>query len=166
MPVGRRSRRNVRGDRGQAIIETVLVTWFFVLLLVIVLQVFLIDQHAYRLATSAHARLMDEAYRSNKPAVKYETRRTQKLQGPDEYVPVVGFFTRYGLTRDDLRIRSTHARPGGQKQIKLGRGTKADVPAGVEGQVDYSSLWSEVITGMSQVTAAKAAAQSWSAGRR
>lgn len=129
--------------------ETVLMTWGLVMILCIIVQVFLIDQYAYRLATTAHSKLFARtAFPDNRPSVMYETRWTQKFKGPDEYVPVIGFFALYGVTRDDLRIRSTHDRPGGYKRIKLGRGTLADVPTGVIAVGgDFSALWSLVITG-------------------
>lgn len=154
------TRRARRPDAGQAIVETVLMTWGLMMLLAIMVQVFLIDQHAYRLATKAHARLFSQtAFPDNKPTVKYETRWTQKFEGPDEYVPVIGYFRMYGLTREDLRIRTTHGRPGGFKRIKLGRGTEPDVATGVEGRADVSVLLAQIADGMGQLNAAKAMAQ-------
>jgi hypothetical protein len=130
------------------------------MLLCIVLQAFLIDQHAFQLATRAHSRLFArEAYPGNRPSVKYETRFPQKLEGPDEYVPVVGFFRMYGLTRGDLRIRSTHGRPGGYKRIKLGRGTRPDLFAALEGLADLSVLWSQISEGMGLLDEARRLAQ-------
>ena len=155
----RRDRRH-RADRGQAITETVLITWGLVLIFCIILQVFLIDQHVFQLATRAHSRLFTRvAYPDNKPNVKYETRWTSKFEGPDEYVPAVGFFRLYGLTRDDLRIKSIHGRPGGYKRIKLGRGTEPDIGAGLEGMADVSSLLSQVSTGMSLLDEGRRRAQ-------
>jgi hypothetical protein len=162
---GGATRPRWRAARGQAITETVLMTWGLVLILCIVLQVFLIDQHSYQLATRAHSRLFNHvAYPDNKPTVKYETRWTQKFEGPDEYVPVVGYFKMYGLTRNDLRIRTTHGRPGGYKRIKLGRGTKPDAVAGLEGLADFSSLWSQVLAGLSVLDTAKQKAQDRTGG--
>jgi hypothetical protein len=135
-------------------------TWGLVMILCIILQAFLIDQHAYQLATRAHARLLTKvAYPNNRPTVMYETRFTQKFEGPDEYVPVVGFFRLYGLQRQDLRIRTIHGRPGGYKSIMLGRGTKADVAAGLAGSGDVSSLLSQVSNGMSLLDDARRRAQ-------
>ncbi len=156
----RRAGRHARGQTGQAIVETVLVTWALMMILAIMVQVFLIDQHAYRLATKAHSRLFTQvAYPDNKPGVKYETRWTQKFEGPDEYVPVIGYFKMYGLTREDMRIRTTHGRPGGYKRIKLGRGTKPDINDGVAGRADTSALLSQISTGTSQLETAKTKAQ-------
>ncbi|MCX6552466.1 MAG: hypothetical protein NTY02_15925 [Acidobacteria bacterium] len=152
--------RRARSGRGQAVTELVLMTWGLVMILCIILQVFLIDQYSFEIAVRAHSRLFTQtAYPDNKPDVKYETRWTSKFEGPHEYVPVVGFFQLYGVTRDDLRIRTIHGRPGGYKRIKLGRGTKADVATGLEGLADYASLWTQVINGMSQLDDAKRKAQ-------
>ena len=156
----RRAGTHDRGQTGQAIVETVLVTWALMMVLAIMVQVFLIDQHTYRLATKAHSLLFTQvAYPDNKPDVKYETRWTQKFEGPDEYVPVIGYFRMYGLTRDDMRIRTTHGRPGGYKRIKLGRGTKPDINDGVAGRADVSVLLAEISTGMIQLETAKTMAQ-------
>ena len=156
-----RPARASRSSSGQAIIETILTTWVLVMVLAIIIQAFLIDQHAYRLATRAHALLFTQvAYPDNKPTVKYETRWTEKFEGPDEYVPVVGFFQLYGLTREDLRIRTIHGRPGGFKRIKLGRGTLASVADGLAGAADPSAYLSQIADGLRQVDAAKTQAES------
>jgi len=149
-----------RSTRGQAITETLLMTWGLVMIFCIILQAFLIDQHAFQLATRAHARLFNRvAYPNNKPTVMYETRWTEKFEGPDEYVPVVGFFKLYGLRREELRIRTIHGRPGGYKQIQLGRGTRGDVAAGLAGLGDVSSLLSQVSNGMGLLNDARQRAQ-------
>jgi hypothetical protein len=156
---GRRAGRS-GASGGQAITETLLMTWGLVMILCIILQAFLIDQHAFQLATRAHALLFTQvAYPGNRPSVPYETRWTQKLEGPDEYVPVVGFFRLHGVTRDELRIRSIHGRPGGYKRIKLGRGTKPDVAAGLAGLADVSSLLSQIGSGMSLLDEGRRRAQ-------
>jgi len=149
-----------RHQRGQAMIETILMTWGLLMILAIMIQVFLIDQHAYRLATKAHALLFTQvAYPDNKPTVKYETRWTQKFEGPDEYVPVINYFRLYGLTDADLRIRTTHGRPGGYKRIKLGRGTRASVADGLVGVADPSSYLSQIAGAVQALEAAKRLAQ-------
>jgi hypothetical protein len=159
MPQPRRDRA-CQSQGGQAITETILTTWVLVMVLAVILQVFLIDQHAYRLATKAHALLFTQvAYPDNKPTVKYETRWTQKFEGEDEYVPVIGFFQMYGLTREDLRIRTIHGRPGGFKRIKLGRGTLASVSDGVAGAADPSAYLSQIADGLQQLDVAKNRAQ-------
>ena len=149
-----RNRR--RRASGQAFTETVLMTFGLMLILAILVQVFLIDQHAYRLATKAHALLFAHtAYQDNKYTTMYETRWTQKFKGDDEYVPVIGYFGMFGLTRDDLRIRTTHGRPGGYKRIKLGRGTLPDVDTGVDGRADTAELLSQIDFGMGLLDTAK-----------
>ncbi|MEW5982527.1 MAG: hypothetical protein AB1806_09170 [Acidobacteriota bacterium] len=142
-------------DRGQAMTETVLMAWGLVLLIAVVVQVFLIDLYSYHLATSAHARLFARvAYPDNRPNVKYETRWTSKFEGRFQLVPLVAFFKPYGLTQEDLRIKTTQGRPGGFKRIKLGRGTQADAMAGIAGRLDPTALaiasgaWSDLELGL------------------
>jgi hypothetical protein len=155
-----RRRRPGRQEGGQAVVETILVTFGLMMLLAIMVQVFLIDQHAYRLATKAHSRLFTQvAYPDNRPDTKYETRWTQKFEGPDEYVPIIGYFRMFGLTRDEMRIRTTHGRPGGYKRIKLGRGTKPDAETGAQDYVDVGTLKQMIATGIEQTTIAKIMAQ-------
>lgn len=166
------ARRLTGSARGQAITETVLMMWGLVLLLAIMIQVFLIDQHAYRLATRAHARLfLNVAYPNNNPGVAYSAESGQKLQGRDEYVPVIGYFRAYGLTREDLRIRSTQARQDGRKEIHIGAGTKADVFGALQGFGDPAPLLSQIETGLGQIEEARrraqeAQARATGAGRR
>jgi hypothetical protein len=128
------------------------------MVLAVIIQAFLIDQHAYRLATKAHALLFSHvAFAENKPDIKYETRWTQKFEGPDEYVPVIGFFRLYGLTRQDLRIRSIHPeRPGLFKRIKLGRGTQANMTDGLlEVGADPSPYLRQISQGFQQLDDAR-----------
>jgi hypothetical protein len=148
-----------RADSGQAMIETILFTWTLIMLLAIIMQVFLIDQHAYRLATRAHAMLLRQAYESNKPSVKYETRWTQKLDGQDQFVPVMPYFSLYGLTEPFLRIQTTTGKPDGYKRIKLGRGTQASVVDGLAGLADPSAYLSQISNGFQQLDDAKQRAQ-------
>jgi len=147
-----------RPEQGQAMIETILMTWGLFMVVAIMIQVFLIDQHAFRLATRAHARLFQqEAYPNNSPGVRYDGRARQRLEGPDEWVPVINYFRLYGLTEEDLRIRST--RDDRQKEIHIGRGTKADIAAGLEGLADPALLLAVVEGGMQLLEGAKATAQ-------
>jgi hypothetical protein len=157
-PVLARARRQT--SSGQAMIETILTTWVLIMVLCIIIQAFLIDQHAYRLATQAHARLFRAAYLGNQPTRSYEPEETQKLQGPDEYVPVIGYFRLYGLTREDLRIRSPF-RPmhDPAKRLILGRGTAASITDGLRGVADPSSYLAQIQTGLQQIQDAKTKAE-------
>ena len=136
--------------------ETILTTWVLIMVLAIIFQVFLIDQAAYRLATQAHARLMKAAFAGNTPGTSYDGRVTEKLQGADEYVPVVGFFQMYGLTREDLHIRSLTQPPyDPAKRIIIGRGTASNVMDGVAGLADPSSYLADIEDGLRKAENAK-----------
>lgn len=155
-PEGRRSPHRVM--RGQAMIETILMMWGLFIILAIMIQVFLIDQHAFRLATSAHARLFsDEAFPKNSPFVAYSGKATRRLEGPDAYVPVINYFRLYGLTDADLRIRST--RDDRPKQLRIGRGTRADPVAGLMGIADPSIFYGMVAAGKLMLDDAKQKAE-------
>jgi hypothetical protein len=149
--------RRCRSSSGQAIIETILTTWTLLMLFCILMQVFLIDQHAYRLATRAHARLFRNAYAGNQATTSYKSELTEKLEGGgEEYVPVIGYFRLYGLTREDLRIRSPFRDPiDPSKRIILGRGTAASITDGVAGMVDPSSYLAEISDGLQTIQDAK-----------
>lgn len=150
-----------RSTRGQAVIETILTTWTLLMLLCIILQAFLIDQHAYRLATRAYARLFRAAYAGNLPTTSYKGDVTEKLEGNgEEYVPVVGYFRFYGLTREDLRIRSPY-RPmwDPAKRLIIGRGTAGSVTDGLIGIADPSSYLSDISRGIQQLQDAKTKAE-------
>jgi len=146
----------VRSARGQAITETVLMTWGLVLLIAIVVQAFLIDQTAFTLTTKAHARLFKEiAYPGNTPGRGY-SQGTVTMDGPDSYVPMIGYFRKYGLTREDLHIRSTG---GGPKKLTIGRGTRADVGAGLAGLADATALLSQMSSSLQKLEDAKQRAE-------
>jgi hypothetical protein len=169
-----RIHRRYRSSSGQAMIETILTTWTLLMLFCILMQVFLIDQHAYRLATRAHARLFRNAYAGNQATTTYQSELTEKLEGGgEEYVPVIGYFQFYGLTREDLRIRSPFRPPiDPSKRIILGRGTAASITDGVLGMADPSPYLSEISDGLQRIQDAKTkidqarAALAQSGGRR
>jgi hypothetical protein len=152
-PIPRHPRQS---SSGQAMIETILITWSLIMVLAIIFQAFLIDQHAYRLATRAHAQLFKAAWSGNLATRSYQPDYTEKLQGADEYVPVVGFFGMYGLTREDLRIRSPY-RPliDPAKRIIIGRGTAASVTDGLIGMADPSPYLAQISDGFQMVQDAK-----------
>lgn len=134
--------------------ETVLLTMTLVMMLAVVLQVFLIDEHIFRLATTAHQRLFTlRAFPDNRPDVEYDTVR-ERWDGPDQWVPVIGFFQPYGLTRDDLRIRSVR-RPAAPKDIMIGRGTAPSITAGLAADLDPSAWLSEASDALGELTRAR-----------
>jgi hypothetical protein len=156
-----RIRHRCRSSSGQAIIETILTTWTLLMVLCIIMQVFLIDQHAYRLATKAHAQLFKSAFAGNTATTPYKEDLTEKLEGGGvEYVPVIGFFRMYGLTREDLRIRSPYRDPiDPAKRIILGRGTAANLTDGLRGVADPSPYLAQIADGLQKVQDAKTRAE-------
>jgi hypothetical protein len=131
------ARRRLSGQRGQAMTETLLMTLPLVMLLAAVYQIFLADEHVFRLATRSYARLfIEEAFPSNSASRSY-TWRFVDWDGPERDVPVVGFFRLYGLSAGDMRIRSARA-PGLPKRVAIGAGTAPSVSAAGSGAVYYS----------------------------
>ena len=116
-------RHRLSSQHGQAMTETLLITLPLVMLLAAVYQIFLADEHIFRLATASHARLFNEqAFPANHERESYAWRYVD-WDGPDQYVPVVGFFRMAGLSREDMRIRSARGGLGGYKRIAIGAGT-------------------------------------------
>ena len=64
----------MRSQRGQALIETVLMTWLFAILLSAIIQVFLVHNYSYQMANNAYYSLFkDKAYGTyNNPDHRYE----------------------------------------------------------------------------------------------
>ncbi len=113
-------RRRLSSQRGQAMTETVLMTLPLVMLLAGVYQLFLADEYVFRLAARSHARLFTEAaFVSNSTSARYAWRFVE-WNTREVWVPVVGFFRPYGLSNDQMRIRS--ARGGGRIQADGDRG--------------------------------------------
>jgi hypothetical protein len=130
------ARRRLSGQRGQAMTETLLMTLPLVILLAAVYQIFLADEYVFRLATRAHARLFTEAaFPSNSTSRSYLWRFVD-WDGPEQYVPVVGFFRLYGLSREDMRIRSARS-SGLPKRVAIGVGTAPSVSAASSGAAQY-----------------------------
>jgi hypothetical protein len=128
--------RRLSSQRGQAMTETVLMTLPLILLLAAVYQLFLADEYSFRLATRSHARLFTEqAFPANSTAAGY-LRRYVYWVGPEMYVPVVGFFRWYGLSPDQMRIRSVE---GGPKVTAIGAGTAPSL-AGADRPSVYGHL--------------------------
>jgi hypothetical protein len=129
-------RRRLSSQLGQAMTETLLMTLPLVILLAAVYQIFLADEHVFRLATRSHARLFTEAaFPSNSTSSSYRWRFVD-WDGPEQYVPVVGFFRLYGLSGEQMRIRSARGGAGGVKRTAIGAGTAPSV-AGADNPIIY-----------------------------
>jgi hypothetical protein len=65
---------NLQSEKGQALIETALMTWLFAILLSAIIQVFLVHNHAFQMANNAYYSLFkDKAYgQYNKPDHRFE----------------------------------------------------------------------------------------------
>jgi hypothetical protein len=63
-----------KSEKGQALIETALMTWLFAILLSAIIQVFLVHNHAFQMANNAYYSLFkDKAYGEyNKPDHRFE----------------------------------------------------------------------------------------------
>lgn len=147
-----RATRLVAGERGQAMTETLLLALPLMMIAAALLQIFLIDEYTFRIATRAHQRLFaEQAFPANRPNVGYDT-PTVRWNDPPPYVPVVGFFAPYGLNANDLRIRS-RAR-GGEKRMQIGRGTAPSISLG--GLLDLSAANIDASAAMSGLERAKA----------
>lgn len=147
--------RLAAGERGQAMTETLLLAMPLMMIAAALLQIFLIDEYTFRLATRAHQRLFaEQAFPANRPNVDYGARPV-RWTDPTPYVPVVGFFAPYGLTAADLRIRS-EAR-GGEKRMEIGRGTAPSLAPG--GGIDLSVPDSQASAAMVGLERAKALRQ-------
>jgi hypothetical protein len=126
-------KRGRRGESGQAVTETLLLTMPIVMLIAAVFQVFLVDAHVFRLATRSHAEIFERAFPYNSPTYEY-ARSSVSWGGQDQYVPVIAFFRPYGLSEQNMRIRTIRPnRRTTEKQIEIGRGTAMSVEAGLEG---------------------------------
>lgn len=122
--------------------ETLLITMTLVMVLALVLQVFLVDEHVFRLAMAAHYRAFAQvAFPNNRTDASYSTVKI-RWDGPDQYTPVVGFFRPFGLTRDDMRIRSVRVPPppAGVKDMMVGSGAAPSIAGGLPDGID-SSVW-------------------------
>jgi len=134
--------------------ETVLITMTLVMMLALVVQVFLVDEHIFRLATAAHVRLFTtRAFPDNRSDVGYDRVR-ERWEGSDQFVPLVAFFRPFGLTPADLRIRSVR-RPGEPKDVEIGRGTAPSVARGLAADFDPSALLSGASEGLADLVRAK-----------
>jgi hypothetical protein len=141
-----RGQRGRPQERGQAAIETILLSFVLITFVAAMFQVYLVNQTVYRSLTAAHAALFSHAFERNKcdeesSECQYSSDpNAENLGGvaprviwgpaelPEVAIPVVGMFRRYGLG-GDLRLWSSKRAsdddcPGRPcKRTKVGAGT-------------------------------------------
>lgn len=146
-------------ERGQAAIETLLLTFVLITFVAAAYQIFLVNQTIYRSLTAVHQKLFERGFVRNcsesRDDKSCEYSQDPGLEGmggvaarvvwspseiPDVAIPVVGMFGRYGLADTELRLWSN--RPdfaGGDevcpglpcKRTRMGAGTYKSVLGGI-----------------------------------
>lgn len=132
----------VRNARGQAMTETILLTWILLAFIAAIYQLFLVNQSVYASLTAVHTRLFEQAFERNcpddNPRCTYTTDNAgagarviwSSDQIPETRIAVVGMFK--NALPAELRLESLrygrggfdHACPGLPcKRTKLGSGT-------------------------------------------
>ncbi|MBI2834478.1 MAG: hypothetical protein HYX76_08630 [Acidobacteria bacterium] len=96
-------------DRGQAITETMLLTWILVLLIAMAWQLFIVNDTVFRSVTAVHADLFRQGYQANKSSKTYNSDSNAKViwnttDIPEIEIPVIGMFR--GVLPSSIRIRS------------------------------------------------------------
>lgn len=145
--------------RGQAAIETLLLTFVLITFVAAAYQVFLVNQTIYRSLTAVHQALFQHGFARNcsESRADRSCEYTQNPAGegmggptprvvwsleeiPEVAIPVVGMFNRYGLD-DSVRLSSNsparlefgdHLCPGLPcKRTRMGAGTHKDLIGGI-----------------------------------
>jgi hypothetical protein len=158
----------MRNDRGQAAIETILLTFVLITFVAAAYQVYLVNQTIFRSITAAHALLFSRAFERN--CADHDSRceysqdpRAERLDGvaasvewnpaelPEVKIPVVGMFRRYGLDDPEPTLASNRGDSFGGfaqcqgapcKRSRLGAGTYKNVFDGVLflGRIHWDTL--------------------------
>jgi hypothetical protein len=138
-----------QNDRGQATIETLLLSWIVIALFAAVYQLFLVNESIYRATTAAHHQVFDRGFARNKPDCDYTTDQADNCAPsarviwaaedgvPESSVPILPIFRRFGLT-DHIELRS-NVRADGRKRTKMGSGTEMGL---------FDGLWFAVENGL------------------
>jgi hypothetical protein len=142
--------RRLKSERGQAMTETLLLTWILLVFIAAIYQLFLVNQAVYGSLTAVHTRLFEKAFARNCADAEERCKYTTDDAGagarviwtpaeiPEINVAVVGMF-REALPVD-LRLESLrygaggfdHACPGRPcKRTKLGSGTYKNPMSGL-----------------------------------
>lgn len=142
-------RYRLRDQRGQAMTETILLTWILLVFIAAIYQLFLVNHTVYSSLAVVHTRLFEQAFTRNCAAPSADCKYTTDDRGrgarvvwtpqavPEVVVPVVGMFA--STIPDGLRLESTryirgsdHLCPGRPcKRTKVGSGTYKNPLAGL-----------------------------------
>ncbi len=127
-----------RSERGQAVTETLMVSWILIVFIAAAHQVFLVNETIFRSITAVHQDIFKTAYRHNCANAREECTydggdlKAKSIWTPDAIPEIqitrVGMFRRYGMS-GNLRLTSNSPLNIGSmmcpdcKRTKLGAGT-------------------------------------------
>jgi len=136
--------RLTRGDeRGQAMVETLLLSWLLIFFIAAAYQIFMVNETIFRSLAAVHQVLFTQAFENN--CADKGTQECRYTSGdrnrvtwspadvPEVRIPVVGLFQDYGLP-SPLELKSL----AGFKQTKVGAGTYYPINACDPLSLDFS----------------------------
>jgi hypothetical protein len=126
-----------RSERGQAITETMLVSWILILFIAMAWQMFIVNDTIFRSITAAHQKMFNIAWNRNcanrtVPGCGYGTNLNgggaraiwDRPDIPEAFIPIVGMFQ--PVLGPTVRLRSIY-RPDGRKRTIMGSGNYVGV---------------------------------------
>ena len=122
-----------QSERGQAMIETLLLSWILILFFAATFQIFLVNESIYRSLVAVHQLLFEQAFENNcsdhdDEKCRYTSHNRNRViwrsqDVPEIEIPVVGMFESYGLS-SPLRLTSNSPlHEDTFKRTKLAAGT-------------------------------------------
>jgi hypothetical protein len=130
-------RRLRRSERGQAITETMLVTWLLIVFIAMAWQMFIVNDTIFRSITGAHQEVFDRAQLRNcftrgSQGCTYGTNVNgtaarviwDRPQIPEAFIPIVGMFQ--PVLGQNVQLKSIY-RPDGRKRTIMGSGSYTGV---------------------------------------
>ena len=128
-------RRLIRSDeRGQAMVETLLLSWLLIVFIAAAYQIFMANETIFRSLAAVHQMLFTQAFENNcadkgTAECRYTSGDRNRVTWspnhvPEVRIPVVGLFQDYGLP-SPLELRSL----AGFKETKVGAGTYYPISA-------------------------------------
>jgi hypothetical protein len=146
-------------DRGQALIETMLLTWLMIAFFAAVYQMFQVNQTIYRSMTAVQQKIFGLAFQRNQKDTDYDTDTGARAiwrpaEIPEVVIPTVGMFSKAfqdaGVDPSSLRL-SSNARTNDDdcpglpcKRTKMGSGNYREPWAGltdIPGIVTDPEFW-------------------------